>query len=105
MPDLVQLCLVLFPSMWHVHVVFRGVHGSGRVGFGPNPDPTRRSRVEGGGTRNRPPASLGRVGFGFGWCSGGSVGVESRRILQTSPESARILPESARMSPESAKTQ
>ena len=37
-------------------------------------DPTRTRpavrRVGGGGTRNRPPASLDRVGFGFGWCSG-----------------------------------
>ena len=37
-------------------------------------DPTRTQpavrRVGGGGTRNLPPASLGRVGLGFGWCSG-----------------------------------
>ena len=37
-------------------------------------DPTRTRpavrRVGGGGTRTRPPASLGRVGFGVGWCSG-----------------------------------
>ena len=48
----------------------RAVHGSG----GSVLDPTRTRpvvrRVGGGGTRNRPPASLGRVGFGFGWCSG-----------------------------------
>ena len=43
---------------------------TGRVGFRLSLDPTCRRRVEGGGTRNRPPASLGRVGFGFGWCLG-----------------------------------
>ena len=50
--------------------VTRAVHGSG----GSVLDPTRTRpavrRVGGEGTRNRPPASLGRVGFGFGWCSG-----------------------------------
>ena len=42
----------------------------GQVSFRPSPDLTHRCRVEGKGTQNRPPASLGRVGFGFGWCSG-----------------------------------
>ena len=32
----------------------RPVHGSGRVGFVPNPDLTHRCRVEGRGTQNRP---------------------------------------------------
>ena len=53
-----------------IDIESRVVPGSGRVGFGPNPDPTRRRRVEGGKTQNRLPASLGLVGFGFGWCSG-----------------------------------
>ena len=42
----------------------------GQVSFRPSPDLTHRCRVEGKGTQNRPPASLGRVGFGFRWCSG-----------------------------------
>ena len=50
--------------------LIKAVHRSNRVSFGPSPDPTRLCRVEGGGTRNRPSTSLGRVGFGFGWCSG-----------------------------------
>ncbi|XP_065626535.1 uncharacterized protein LOC136066329 [Quercus suber] len=42
----------------------RAVHGSGRVGFGPNPDSTRRRRVKSGGTRTRPAGSIVRVRFG-----------------------------------------
>ena len=33
----------------------RAVYGSGRVGFGPNPDSTHWRRVEGKETRNQPP--------------------------------------------------
>ena len=47
-------------------VASRAVHGLGRVGFRLSLDPTRRCWVDGGGTRNRPPTSIGRVSFGFG---------------------------------------
>ena len=41
----------------------RAVHGSGRVGFRPNPDSTRRRRVEG---RSNPKPTAGKIGrFGF----------------------------------------
>ena len=98
----------------------RAVHGSG----GSVLDPTRTRpavrRVGGGGTRNRPPASLGRVGFGFGWCSGrfgrlrespdpanvAGIFKKSRRNLQkpsrSAPKIAEIsldLLESRRISP------
>ena len=70
----------------------RAIHESGQVGFGPSPDPTCRRQVEGGGTRNELLALIGRVGFGFG-----SVrSVESRWILQTSPESSKNLSEFAK---------
>ena len=70
----------------------RAIHESGQVGFGPSPDPTCRRQVEGGGTRNELLALIGRVDFGFG-----SVrSVESRWILQTSPESSKNLSEFAK---------
>ena len=47
----------------------RAVHGSGGSVLDPIWTRPAIRRVGGGGTRNRPPASLGRVGFGFGWCS------------------------------------
>ena len=51
-------------------VVVRAVHGSGGSVLDPTQTRPAVRQVGGGGTRNRPPASLGRVGFGFGWCSG-----------------------------------
>ena len=43
----------------------RAVHGSGRVGFWPNPKSTRRRRVEG---RSNPKPTAGKIGrFGFLW--------------------------------------
>ena len=41
----------------------RAIHGSGRVGFGPNPNSTRRCRVEGRGTWTQPSEKIGLVGF------------------------------------------
>ena len=51
-----------------IYSVIRSVYGSGRVGFVPDPDPTRNFRVGENRTRNRPgmlvgSAGLGRVGF------------------------------------------
>ena len=48
----------------------RVVHRLGRVGFRPNPNLTRRRWVKRKGTRNRLLASINRIGFRFGWCSG-----------------------------------
>ena len=45
--------------------MIRAVHGSGQVSFGPNLDLTHQHRVRGGGTRNRPPASIGQIDFMF----------------------------------------
>ena len=43
----------------------RVVHGSGRVGFRPNPDSTRQRRVKG---RSNPKPTAGKIGrFGFLW--------------------------------------
>ena len=70
----------------------RAVHGSGRVGFRPNPDSTRRRRVEG---RSNPKPTAGKIGrFGFlSWLA--SVGSDrvpelkkaSRSEEKASPES------------------
>ena len=48
-----------------LHALVRAVQGSGRVGFRPNPDSTRRHRVEG---RSNPKPTAGKIGrFGFLW--------------------------------------
>ena len=48
-----------------LHALVRAVHGSGRVGFRPNPDSTRRRRVEG---QSNPKPTAGKIGrFGFLW--------------------------------------
>ena len=52
-------------------VVDRGVHGSGRVGFVPDPEPTRIFRVGKIRNRNRPVLMVGSFGSGssgFGLC-------------------------------------
>ena len=48
----------------HSGILTRGVHGSGRVGFVPNPDSTRPSRVGKISTRNRPVSSSKSIGSG-----------------------------------------
>ena len=57
----------------------RGVHGSGRVGFVPNPDSTRSGRVGENQTRNGPPITTGRVGSDSKKRSVGSVEIDERR--------------------------
>ena len=47
MPRFLRLSLI---------IVYRAVHGLGRVGFGPNPDPTRRAS---GGRRRDPKPTAG----------------------------------------------
>ena len=64
-------------------ILIRGVHGSGRVGFVPNPDSTRMWRVNKKLTRNWPGDlvgffGLGLVGFGliqvgFGFITGDEI--------------------------------
>ena len=51
----------------------RGVHGSVRVGFVPNPIPTRRTRVENVLTRRRPARESDRSGRFFAGNTVGSV--------------------------------
>ena len=83
-------------SLAKYKILSRAVHGSGQVGFGPNPDPTRRRRwkVEGPETDRR--HHLVESVFGSGGVRVGSIGVKSRRILQTSPESSKNSPKSTK---------
>ena len=60
-------------------MTIRGVHRSVRVGFVPNPDSTRSSRVGENQTRNRPPITTGRVGSDSKKRSVGSVETDERR--------------------------
>ena len=76
----------------------RGVHRSGWVGFRPSPNSTYWHRVERRMTRNRLPASNGRVGFGFGWRS--SLFDWFRVVVGA----AKSSPESAKSSSENVKT-
>ena len=59
--------------------VGRGVHGSVRVGFVPNPDSTRSGRVGENQTRNRPLITTGRVGSDSKKRSVDSVETDERR--------------------------
>ena len=68
-----------------------GVHGSGQVSLWPSSNPIDRCQVERRVTRNQPPASIGWVGFGFGWRS-----VLFGRF--------RVVPEAAKSSPKNVKT-
>ena len=64
-------------------LIIRGVHGSGQLGFVPNPDPTRIIRVEENMARNRPGDMVGffdsglvgfkLYGFGYRVSSPGSI--------------------------------
>ena len=62
-----ERCVVEFSS-----IDIRAVHGSGQVGFGPNPDSTRLNRVIKITTRNRPdiwdrPGGSGHQLIGSDW--------------------------------------
>ena len=77
----------------------RGVHESVRVGFVPNPEPTRSHRVGRWTTRHRPPATSGRVGSGSGGQRLGRSKSEwvltsrsSPNLRRKSPNLRRILP-------------
>ncbi|KAK9992209.1 hypothetical protein SO802_027194 [Lithocarpus litseifolius] len=85
------------------------VHGSVRVGFVPNPEPTRMVRVYHFWTRRRPVKGVGSGGRTSPETGRFSVGVESRRNLQKSTQplpnragDAKIKPDRDEISPESA---
>ena len=93
-----------------LHALVRPVHGSGRVGFRPNPDSTRRRRVEG---QSNPKPTTGKIGrFGFLWWFA-SVGSDrlpelkkaSKSEEKASPESGifagnwKFLPETGKFPP------
>ena len=84
----------------------RVVHRSGRVGFRPNLNPTRRRWVKRRGTRNWLLASINQVGFRFGWCSGmfGRFWVVVGAANVTEICNKKKVPESAKSWPENVKT-
>lgn len=57
----------------------RDIHGSSRVGFGPNQDSTRQCRLEGGGTRNRQLEKSVELVLGEGECWWGRVGRRNKK--------------------------
>ena len=83
----------------HLKPMIRGVHRSGPVNFRPSPNPTRWCRVERRVTRNRPSASICRVGFGFRWRS--SMFDQFRVIVWVAKSSSEF----AKSSLENVKTQ
>ena len=73
----------------------RGVHGSGRVGFVPNPDSTRMWRVNKKLTRNRPGDLVGFFGsglVGFGFITGDKTWPDSVRSGRNLTGSCNIWP-------------
>ena len=59
----IGVCIIVdFDESKIVLLLVRAVHGSVRVGFVPNPEPTRRNRVKCLTTRCRPSTTSGRVG-------------------------------------------
>ena len=77
----------------------RGVHGSGRVRFVPNPDSTRSGRVEENQTRNRPPITTGRVGSDYKKRSVGSVETDERQRQRRRTNHRRIWSEESETLP------
>ena len=78
----------------------RGVHGSGRVGFVPNPDSTRHYRVGKISTRNRPTGSFrspGRVASVFGCKSVGFGFSDSLVFGRNLAGSCQIWPDLTRV--------
>ena len=72
-----------------LHVIFlllgKAVHGSVRVGFVPNPEPTRPDRLARNSTRRRPAWLIGSGGSGgldLQRTAVGSVGVGDLKIAQ-----------------------
>ena len=69
-----------------LHVIFlllgKAVHGSVRVGFVPNPEPTRPDRLARNSTRRRPAWLIGSGGSDLQRTAVGSVGVGDLKIAQ-----------------------
>ena len=78
----------------------RGVHGSARVGFVPNPDSTQQTWVGEIRTCNRPVWSFGSAGsglVGFGCISGGfGFAIRGLNLAGFSSKSGRISTDLAR---------
>ena len=97
--------------------IYRAVHGSIWVEFAPNPEPTRRNRVEKKDTRRRPAEVIGSGGSEHQWVAGGSVGFKTTRkrwkkhrsgenligFDEISPNPVKISPDLREIEPESRK--
>ena len=80
-------------------MTFRGIHGSVRVGFVPNPEPTRSHWVGGWTTRRRSPTTLGRVRSGSGGQRSGRLKSEWVSTSRSSLNLHRKSPNLHRISP------
>ena len=70
----------------------RAVHGSGRVGFRPNPTSTRRRRVEG---RSNPKPTTGKIGrFNFLWWLASIGSYQLPELKKASKSEEKASPES-----------
>ena len=91
---------VVFSRFKKSNIIGRAIHGSGWVDFQPNPDSTRRSRVEG---RSNLKPTVGKIGrFGFLWRL---VLVGSNRLseLKKAPKSEKKVSPESRILPETGK--
>ena len=77
----------------------RGVHGSDRVGFVPNLDPTRNFLVGKNRTRNRPGMLVGSAGLGHVGFSGSPVGFGFYRRCRYFDRIVKIWPNHDKISP------
>ena len=68
----------------------RAAHGSVRVGFVPNPEPTRRNRVRKKCTRRRPAGVIGSDSSNHQQVAGGLVGVIDLRRQRENNEKTQI---------------
>ena len=80
-----QLFYVTNYNWLSLTITCRGVHGSVRVGFMPNPQPTRFHRVNGWTTRRRPQTTSGRVGSDSGGQRSGRSASHRQSITGFSP--------------------
>ena len=79
------------PQIWYIYIYIRVVHGSGWVGFVPNPDSTCLGWVEENQTRNRQPITTSRVGLGSKKQSVGSVETDEWRRRAEEDETSSDL--------------
>ena len=80
-------------------MTFRGIHGSVRIGFVPNPEPTRSHWVGGWTTSRRSPKTLGRVRLGSGGQRSGRLKSEWVSTTRSSLNLHRKSPNLHRISP------